>query len=86
MAVRVQVPPSAPYRRGTMALSCCSPFNFCLSHPVKSVFSVSFWYQSVRISAAPRPKLAQLYEDQQAIFLQLITNAKNVNKVVSLKH
>ena len=43
-----------------MTLSCCSLFSFCLSHPVKTVFSVSFWYQNVRISAAPRPKLVRL--------------------------
>ena len=47
MAVRVQVPPSAPYQRGAMTLSCCSLFSFCLPHPVKSVFLVSFWYQDV---------------------------------------
>ena len=60
MAVRVQVPPSAPNQKGTMTLSCCSLFSFCLSHPVETVFSVSFWYQNERISAAPRPKLVRL--------------------------
>ena len=38
MAVRVQVPPSAPYQGGTMTLSYCSLFSFCLSHPVKTGF------------------------------------------------
>ena len=43
-----------------MTLSYCSLFSFCLSHPVKTVCSVSFWYQNVLISAAPRSKLVRL--------------------------
>lgn len=43
-----------------MTLKCCSLSSFCLSHPVKTVCSVSFWYQNVLISAAPRSKLVRL--------------------------
>ncbi len=43
-----------------MTLICCSLLSFYLSHPVKSVFSVSFWYQNVRISAVPGLKLVRL--------------------------
>ncbi len=59
MAVRVQVPPSAPYNRGAMTLSYCSPLFFSLPEKLNIRVSVSFWYQNVRISAAIRPELVR---------------------------
>ena len=40
MAVRVQVPPSAPYQKGAVTLNCCSIVSFLLPRPVKTVISV----------------------------------------------
>ena len=50
MAVRVQVPPSAPSIKGAMTLSCCSLCHFYLLENLRAAVSVYFWYRIVPIS------------------------------------
>ena len=59
MAVGVQVPPSAPSRKGTMTLSCCSLFLFYLPENLGAAISVYFWYLIVPISVPNERKLVR---------------------------
>ena len=56
----VQPLPSAPYQRRAMTLICGALFSFCLSHTVKAVSLVSFWYKNVLVFRWFGPELMRL--------------------------
>ena len=60
MAVRVQVPPSAPNKKGAMTLSFCSLCLFCLPENLRSPISVCFGYQNEPILVSSDRKLVRV--------------------------